>query len=582
MLKDPPSVSVQCPRPGHGSFRSFRHAARNRGGFTVETFLLGAYILLSSVARIYLIYYQPFNVDEPGYLACVFHLSNGLLPFIDFCNAHAPLLYKLFLPILRFVGERPDYLILFRWFEWFALQAFLLSAYFFFRSLFDARTALWSLFLLNTFQFFITRTVHFRPDLLPFIVLLATLNLFMRFREGAPVKLLLTGLGFGLAVAFHIGMVAPFLFTLLWHVSEGQRRGRFRQALRDSVGMGILSLLVFFSSYYFVFGSRIFEAVSLQMRIVPLAGYFLSFEDPSHTITARIIANSAATWILFALCSMIVINRWAKDKIEDHRIRLILFLTLSGFVYLLVNRRAFEHYYYTFILFGAALMALSLTHRELASGIRILPRRTVLTLTALVTALPLIYTVGWANYRRNVNLYWDRKIFTRIGPPKTASDGTLLMGPLKSWIATRQIKFANPYSERDNRITLSRIEFLLKRTQPQDVVFTDWLTPPFRRLPNLLYTGVMTSRFNKSKPEDLTVDILRMIQRYDPAFEADAKNEVERTIHLFDAANVKLILLEGTIGSLFLDSPEFRDWLMKRFRIVYDPGSYSLFALRLP
>ena len=141
------------PRQAHPDV----HAAIPTGALAA---LLAAYALI----RVYLLRSTPLNTDEPQHLHVVWAWSQGLVPYRDVFDNHAPLFHILFAPILRLLGETPDVVL---WMRLaivpVAVAAIGLTALIA-RRLWDQRVAMWAVVLTCTYPPYLLVSGQFRTD----------------------------------------------------------------------------------------------------------------------------------------------------------------------------------------------------------------------------------------------------------------------------------------------------------------------------------------------------------------------------------------------------------------------------------
>jgi hypothetical protein len=143
--------------------------------------LLGTAVLLKLP---YLFHYR-FNSDEAQHLHIVWGWTKGLLQYRDLFDNHTPLFHLLMAPVLAFVGERPDALVLMRFAM---LPLYLLSlwlTYLLARRLFDARVALGAAVLAGVHYEFFFKSIEFRTDNMWTVAWLAALAVAAGGRLGA-------------------------------------------------------------------------------------------------------------------------------------------------------------------------------------------------------------------------------------------------------------------------------------------------------------------------------------------------------------------------------------------------------------
>lgn len=87
-------------------------SGERRHDFALAGVLIAAALLLA--LRIYCALTLPMNSDEPQHLHVVWAWTQGLLPYRDVFDNHAPLFQLLFAPLLAWLGERADIVALMR------------------------------------------------------------------------------------------------------------------------------------------------------------------------------------------------------------------------------------------------------------------------------------------------------------------------------------------------------------------------------------------------------------------------------------------------------------------------------------
>src|SRR5579871_2811192 len=104
------------------------------------------------------------NSDEPQHLHVVWAWTQGLLPYRDLFDNHAPLFHVLNAPLLAWLGERADIVPLMRCavLPWYGLCIWL--CFRLGRALFDARVGLLGAAVLALHPTFFTCAAEFRPD----------------------------------------------------------------------------------------------------------------------------------------------------------------------------------------------------------------------------------------------------------------------------------------------------------------------------------------------------------------------------------------------------------------------------------
>src|SRR5687768_10218506 len=96
----------------------------------------------SSVARVVLTLYRQLNADEFQHLHASWMVHLGYLPYRDFWENHAPLLYFLTAPLLAFLGEGVLCILIVRFIHSLVGLIILFAVYRLARLDYDRRTAL--------------------------------------------------------------------------------------------------------------------------------------------------------------------------------------------------------------------------------------------------------------------------------------------------------------------------------------------------------------------------------------------------------------------------------------------------------
>jgi hypothetical protein len=129
-----------------------------------ETWIGAAFIVATFLLRLVYAYQYRFDSDEPQHLHVVWAWSQGLLPYRDLFDNHAPLFHLLCVPLLSVAGEHASALYVMRIGMFPIYAVVLLCVYQLGRTLFDARTALWAAVLAGLWpQDFLT-SIEFRTD----------------------------------------------------------------------------------------------------------------------------------------------------------------------------------------------------------------------------------------------------------------------------------------------------------------------------------------------------------------------------------------------------------------------------------
>jgi MFS family permease len=104
------------------------------------------------------------NSDETQHLHVAWGWTVGLVPYRDVFDNHAPLFHMLSAPLVGFLGERPDIVILMRMAMVPLSIAALASAFFIARRLYSLRIALWTVVVVVAYPPFFLKSLEYRTD----------------------------------------------------------------------------------------------------------------------------------------------------------------------------------------------------------------------------------------------------------------------------------------------------------------------------------------------------------------------------------------------------------------------------------
>jgi Dolichyl-phosphate-mannose-protein mannosyltransferase len=151
---------------------------------------------------------QPWDSDEPQHLHVVWAWANGLLPYKDVFDNHAPLFQAMSAPLFALLGERADIVAAMRWTMLPIAAAILLLTYRIGKRLFSPRTAFWGTLLAASFPDLYAKFGEYRPDLFWTALWLAGLAILIGGKLD-PRRLFIAALTFG--IAFAVSMKTTFL-----------------------------------------------------------------------------------------------------------------------------------------------------------------------------------------------------------------------------------------------------------------------------------------------------------------------------------------------------------------------------------
>ncbi|HSD10832.1 MAG TPA: glycosyltransferase family 39 protein [Candidatus Binatia bacterium] len=207
MSESLPAASRPAPSAGELAATPPVHALRR-----VEVATLGGLFAVQLALRIGIALRYPFDTDEPQHLHVAWAWTQGLVPYRDVFDNHAPLFHMLMAPLAAAIGEQPEILLTMR-LAMIPLAAVALAClYAIGRTLFEARVGLWAAAIVGLMPSFLLTSVEFRADDLWTVLWLAALAVGI----GDPLRAGRTfaaGLLFGATFATSI-KTALLFFTL--------------------------------------------------------------------------------------------------------------------------------------------------------------------------------------------------------------------------------------------------------------------------------------------------------------------------------------------------------------------------------
>src|SRR5262249_53671699 len=88
--------------------------ADERFSFGEMAIVVGLFLVLLAL-KLFYVANQPWDSDEPQHLHVVWAWANGLLPYKDVFDNHAPLFQALSAPVFALFGERAEIVTTMRW-----------------------------------------------------------------------------------------------------------------------------------------------------------------------------------------------------------------------------------------------------------------------------------------------------------------------------------------------------------------------------------------------------------------------------------------------------------------------------------
>ena len=129
-----------------------------------ERRLMLALFALSGVLRLFYLFRDPIDSDEPQHLHVAWAWGKGLVQYRDIFDNHAPLFHLLFAPLVSLVGERPNILIAMRFMMIPLYGVTIWTVFALGRSLLGRRAGAWAALLLAFYPNFFFCSLEFRTD----------------------------------------------------------------------------------------------------------------------------------------------------------------------------------------------------------------------------------------------------------------------------------------------------------------------------------------------------------------------------------------------------------------------------------
>ena len=157
----PPGAAAieETPAPEDSGARP-RPIARAGAETAVLIALLGATLLLKIAA----VFSVAVDSDEPQHLHVAWAWTQGLLPYRDVFDNHAPLFHVLSAPLLALLGETPRIIVPMRLAMLPFFAAALWGSFLLGRRLFGARVGIWSAVVCGLCPIFFLKSVEYRSD----------------------------------------------------------------------------------------------------------------------------------------------------------------------------------------------------------------------------------------------------------------------------------------------------------------------------------------------------------------------------------------------------------------------------------
>lgn len=525
------------------------------------------FLILVYAFRLYLIPRLPFNPDELFTLGCSWNMAHGLQPYFDFMVPHPAFFFVLLKPLVDSNLATADMILIGRLFSWLNMALFAVVLHLFLRKHLAPILSFLTIAYLNTFSFFLERTVHLRQDTPAlFLNVLAILLVIVGKRRNATF--VLGGFVGGLACTFHLLAIPIVAGIALWLLIFSEP-AEWKIRVRHFLGFSLTAALTFLAQYPLLFGGATMEAVKTQLDMLSLTKLYLAnVQTDSWQIFYHVAGTMAFLWIppvagwLWAhwrlLVSRQTVPAWQK---------LLLILIDVNLLWIVLHEPNFEQHYLYLAVFGSILGSLWMFPKIKSEKISYIGSTIIIVFFIVILGHYYYhFNVSPAELRRSSSVEW--------------SSSSLSTQDVREYLHDNEKILMDPFNARANKQRRAQMDFLVAHSTPQDSVFTDWLNPPLRRLPVPENHGNMISAYYRSTQLPKNEELTALVKHLDPTYQPADPDQATRFIRLFSARTPAVILLEGTLAKLYCEADSFTHWLDEHYKMRMEPVSGSIFALR--
>ncbi len=481
--------------PGSASRMSTANREKFRGLPPVEIAFGVAVLVVLLGLRWFYVTTQPWDSDEPQHLHVVWAWANGLLPYKDVFDNHAPLFQAMSAPLFRLLGERADIVGAMRW-AMLPIAALLVGAtYWIGARLFSVRAGFWGALLAASFPDLNVKLGEYRPDLFWATLWLVSLAVLIGGKL-TPARLFAAGFLFG--VAFSVSMKTTFLLLVTlaagivtWSFRVGRERAEFSESrslpyvaaclLATVAGALIMPILVV--------GFFAFKGALSQMYYCVIAHNLTSGGNPWHLMIAKI--KDLRFWLFVPA---IAGGLWLAKREEEpgRAVRRLFFLAATGLYcpllftfWPLVSKQDFLPFYpVLMVTIGFLLVGLGNWIRaRIALPVFILPLVVVCwQVASLVRAHPPLKQTN----QKNVQIITDTLKLTHPGETVLDAKGQVIFRARPFYYVFEQL--TREKAERGEIKDDAPVHLIANRTP--EVVASHWLTPETGEFVNQNYISV--------------------------------------------------------------------------------------------
>jgi hypothetical protein len=168
-------------------------------------------LLFSIILRVALTLNREIDIDEFQHLHAAWMVSQHYILYKDFWENHTPLFYYLLVPLFRWCGEGAGLVLIARGIMSFTASGILAMTYILSRLDHDRKTSFLAVLVLSYMFIFVEKSIEVRPDQLVVILWLCSLWISIKaLSTGRKWKFILAGFLLGIAYLFSPKALLPF------------------------------------------------------------------------------------------------------------------------------------------------------------------------------------------------------------------------------------------------------------------------------------------------------------------------------------------------------------------------------------
>ena len=458
-----------------------------------------ACLLLLLCLRWFYVTTQSWDSDEPQHLHVVWAWANGLLPYRDVFDNHAPLFQAMSAPLFSLLGERADIVAAMRWAMLPIAVGILLTTFWIGRRLFSPRVGFWGALLAASYPDLYAKFGEYRPDLFWAALWLMSLAVLISGKLDAR-RLFIAGAVIG--ITFAVSMKTTFLLLdvltaglVVWILgfSTGRESSSPARPWLDLIGRVLAALGGTAIAPILVVAFFAFNGALPHMYYCVITHNLSSNGNPWHSLLNKIW--DVRFWLFIPT---IAGGLWLakRDPQSDRATARLFLLATTGFFcpllftfWPLVSKQDFLPFYPLLMLATAGLLI------ELGNCIGSKTRWPIFLLPLLVVCWQLagilrVHPPFEQTNQKNVQIISDTLNLTHPGETVLDAKGQTIYRPRPYYYVFEQI--TRERVERGDLVDDAPKRLVLARTPV--VVESHWLTPVTGRFVNQNYLSVGSVR----------------------------------------------------------------------------------------